>query len=72
MAETGHVKNVENLKNARDFATSWGAAYVPSNPNLAIRGDDALGASGDAMRDDILVKRTPYCNATVAYNRSAS
>ena len=35
MAESGHVKNVESLGTARDFAVSWGARYQPSNPNLA-------------------------------------
>ncbi len=50
MAETGHIKNVENLGIARDFGTSWGAAYVPSNPNLAIAVDD--GAYRGCRRRD--------------------
>jgi hypothetical protein len=36
MAESGHVVNLNNLKKARDFATGWGAAYQPSNPDLDI------------------------------------
>ena len=42
MAETGHIKNVENLGKARDFATGWRATYVPSNPNLAVAAMAAL------------------------------
>ncbi len=66
MAETGHIKNVENLGKARDFATSWGAAYQPSNPNLAIVAMTALIASAEGGIDGVQTQKTPYRNATAA------
>lgn len=64
MAESGHVVNVENLKTARDFAVSWGANYAPSNPLLVVASMSALITSADAALDDVIVKRTPWRNAT--------
>jgi hypothetical protein len=66
MAETGHVKNVENLQKAIGFATGWGANYAPSNPMLAIGAMTALQAAGEARLDDVQAQRTPYRNATAA------
>jgi hypothetical protein len=51
MAETGHVKNVENLQKAVNFATGWGANYAPSNPMLDIAAMTALQTAGEASLD---------------------
>lgn len=53
MAETGHVKNVENLGKAIDFASGWGANYAPSNPDLAIGAMTALRVAGEAELDTV-------------------
>jgi len=64
MAEHGHVKNVENLGKAKDFAVSWGAAYQPSNPKLSVANMSALVTAGMAEIDDTQTTKTPYRNAT--------
>lgn len=64
MAETGHIKNVENLGKARDFATGWGATYVPSNPNLAIAAMTALFNTAQGVIDGVQTQKTPYRHAT--------
>lgn len=66
MAETGHVLNVSNLKKAKDFAAGWGAAYQPSNPDLAIAAMSALAVAAEAMLDDVQVKKAPWRSATAA------
>lgn len=66
MAETGHAKNLENLKKLRDFAVGWGAVYTPSNPLLLINALNALIAAAEAALDGVQTARTPYRNATAA------
>ena len=66
MAETGHSKNVENLARAKDFATSWGAAYQPSNPMLAIAAMTTLINLALGLIDNVQAARTPWRNATAA------
>ena len=66
MAETGHIKNVENLQKAVNFAAGWGAAYQPSNPILAVAAMTALVTAGGGQIDGVQVNRTPYRNATAA------
>ena len=34
--ETGHARNVEHFQTLISFVTGWGAAYQPSNPNIAL------------------------------------
>jgi hypothetical protein len=64
MAETGHVKNVENLKKARDFAVSWGSKYAPSNPNLSINNINTLITDAEEAINEVHINKTPYRNAT--------
>lgn len=59
MAETGHIKNVENLGKARDFASSRGGSYQPSNPNLAVGAMTALIAAAGGELDNAQNQRTP-------------
>lgn len=66
MAEQGHAKNLENLKKARDFATSWGASYAPTNPVLALANMNSVITAGETVADELLAARTPYRNATAA------
>jgi hypothetical protein len=66
MAETGHAKNIENLKKARDFAAGWGSKYMPTNPILAVAGMTALIDNADNVTDDVQNAKTPYRNATSA------
>jgi hypothetical protein len=66
MAETGHAKNVEYLKKARDFAVSWGSKYAPTNPNLLIAAINNLIENADNMLDAVQTNKTPYRNATSA------
>jgi hypothetical protein len=64
MAETGHAKNIENLKKARDFAASWGSKYAPTNPILTVASMTALIDSSDNVTDAVQITKTPYRNAT--------
>jgi hypothetical protein len=64
MSETGHAKNVEYLKKARDFAVSWGSKYAPTNPILAIGAMNSLIGNADSVTDATQNTRTPYRNAT--------
>ncbi len=64
MAETGHVLNVSNLRKAKDFASGWGGAYQPSNPDLAIGAMSTLASAAEAALDDVQVKKAPWRNAT--------
>jgi hypothetical protein len=66
MAETGHAKNLENLKKLRDFAASWGVSYTPSNPLLLITALNALVTAAEAALDGVQSARTPYRNASAA------
>jgi hypothetical protein len=66
MAETGHVKNVENLQKAIGFATGWGANYAPSNPMLDIAAMTTLATTAEAALHNVQTNRTPYRNATAA------
>src|ERR1700752_4420925 len=66
MAESGHAKNLENLKKARDFAASWGAAYAPTNPVLLLSYIDSVITAGETVADELQAVRTPYRNATAA------
>jgi hypothetical protein len=66
MAEQGHAKNLENLKKARDFATSWGVRYAPTNPVLALANINSVIAAGEAVADELQAARTPYRTATAA------
>ena len=66
MAEQGHAKNLENLKKARDFATSWGTSYAPTNPVLALANMNSVITAGETVADELQAARTPYRNATAA------
>ena len=66
MGETGHIKNLENLGIAIDFATSWGVKYAPSNPMLDIAAMSAKLSAGEAEMDTVQTNKTPYRNATAA------
>jgi hypothetical protein len=64
MSETGHAKNIEYLKKARDFAVSWGSKYMPTNPILAIAAMNSIIGSADNVSDNVQNTKTPYRNAT--------
>ncbi len=66
MSETGHAKNLENLKRARDFAVSWGTKYKPTNPILDLTNINAKIAVAEPMLDVVIAAKTPYRNATAA------
>jgi hypothetical protein len=66
MSETGHAKNVENLKKAKDFAVSWGSKYAPSNPNLIISNISKLIDDAEDALNEVQGNKTPYRNATAA------
>jgi hypothetical protein len=66
MAESGHIKNVENLRRARDFGSGWGGSYQPSNAMLDIGAMTALLAGADGVIDGVQSATTPYRNATAA------
>lgn len=66
MPETGHIKNVENLQKAVNFAAGWGGNYQPSNPILAVGAMTALVTAGGGQIDGVQTNRTPYRNATAA------
>lgn len=66
MSEKGHAKNLENLKKERDFATSWGAAYAPSNPVLLLTNINAVITAAENAADVLQAARAPYRNATAA------
>ena len=64
MAETGHAKNLEQLKFARDFAISWGAKYSPSNSLLVLANINKIIDNAEPSLDDVITAKTPYRNAT--------
>jgi hypothetical protein len=66
MSEQGHAKNLENLRKARDFATSWGAKYAPPNPLLQVTNFNAVITAAETVADEVQETRTPYRNATAA------
>ncbi len=66
MADSSHVKNLENLKKERDFALGWGANYQPSHPDLDPAAMTALILSAEGMLNNVQDNRTPYRNATAA------
>ena len=66
MSETGHIKNVENLQKAVNFAAGWGGSYQPSNSILSVAAMTALVAAATGELDSVQTKRTPYRNATAA------
>lgn len=66
MSETGHVKNLENLKKARDFAVGWGAKYNPSNPLIKLTNINAVISAAEPALDAVQTAKTPYRNATAA------
>ncbi len=70
MAETGHAKNVEYLKKARDFAVSWGNKYAPANSNLSIVNISNLISNAESSIDTVQTNKTPYRNATSACEES--
>jgi|GEM_PF-2922604 len=63
MAETGHAKNIEHFEQRIAYATSWGAAYQPTNPLLLLTNMNSvltplfvadLGEIGEDFRYDVL------------------
>lgn len=66
MSEQGHAKNLEHLKKARDFATSWGASYAPTNAVLSLTNMNTVITTGETVADELQAARTPYRNATAA------
>jgi hypothetical protein len=52
MSETGHAKNIEHFEQAIAYATSWGAAYQPTNASLdLVRMNLVLNSAKTAMSD---------------------
>lgn len=66
MAETGHAKNLESIKFARDFAASWGIKYAPSNPFLLLTNLNNIIDDAEPALDEVIGAKTPYRNATAA------
>jgi hypothetical protein len=66
MSEQGHVKNLENLKRARDFAVSWGVKYKPSNPLAEVANLVAVINAAEPSLADVQAAKTPYRNAVAA------
>jgi hypothetical protein len=65
--ETGHARNVQHFEEMVAAATSWGAAYDPTNASILLAALSAkLTASGTAM-DDVMASRA--ASATVSNDR---
>ena len=47
ISETGHAKNVANLKTLISFAAGHGALYNPSNKNLKLAAIQALSVTAN-------------------------
>lgn len=66
VSETGHAKNLENMKKKRDFAASWGADYDPTNPILKLDFVNTRIADAEAVADELQSLREPYRAASNA------
>lgn len=66
MSEQGHAKNLEHFKSARNFAVSWGAKYVPSNPILLLTNLNSIITAAEPALAEVTAAKTPYRNATAA------
>ena len=58
--EKGHAKNLEVIKKLRDFATSWGANYAPTNPILLLPFMTQRINDAEFVSDDVIDTRAPY------------
>lgn len=63
--ETGHAKNVANLKKLIDYADGYGSKYVPSDTAISIASLNLLHAKSESAMADVT-------NAQVAFNRETN
>lgn len=64
--ETGHAKNLENMKKVREFAASWNARYQPSNSLLLLPNINLLVDEAENTLDATQSAKTVYRNAAAA------
>ena len=63
-SETGHARNVAHFESLVEHCASYGAAYAPSNPALALAALQAKLAEARTLLNDVRVAKTAYDNAT--------
>jgi hypothetical protein len=66
--ETGHAKNIANLKKLNEIAGGFGATYNPSNPMLMQLAMVTQQTNADALQNDVNMQRgmfEPFQNARV-------
>ncbi len=63
ISETGHAKNVANLKELIAFINGYGTAYNPSKTSLTILQLNTLHTQADTDLEQVINKNTDYNNA---------